>query len=144
MSEEKGALMLQIEAHIKEAMKAQQKERLDAIRYLKAMLLENKTSKNPKGELDIAIAHKNKLSESLTHFPKDNPIYQKTLKEIEFISVYLPKALTEEEVRAMISAIVKANPAANSGMVMKELSPKIKGQFDGKTANLLVQEALKP
>jgi uncharacterized protein len=143
MSEDKGVLMLKIESDMKEAMKAREKERLDAIRYLKAMLLENKTSKNPKSELDIAIAHKNKLSESLTHFPKDNPIYQKTLKEIEFISVYLPKALSEEEVRAMISEIVKANPAANSGMVMKELSPRIKGQFDGKTANLLVQEALK-
>jgi len=143
MSEEKGALMLQIEAHMKEAMKAQQKDRLEAIRFLKAMLLENKTSKNPKSELDIAIAHKNKLTESLTHFPKDNPIYQKTLNEIEFISVYLPQALTEDEVRALISGILKSNPSANSGMVMKELSPQIKGKFDGKKANLMVQEALK-
>ncbi len=143
MSEEKGALMLQIEAHMKEAMKAQQKDRLEAIRFLKAMLLENKTSKNPKSELDIAIAHKNKLSESLTHFPKDNPIYQKTLNEIEFISVYLPQQLTEDHVRALIAGIVKANPTANSGMVMKELYPQIKGKFDGKKANLLVQEALK-
>jgi uncharacterized protein YqeY len=29
------------------------------------------------------------------------------------------------------------------GAIMKELSPKIKGQFDGKRANQLVQEALK-
>ncbi|MFI5391633.1 MAG: GatB/YqeY domain-containing protein [Bacteriovoracales bacterium] len=143
MSEEKGPLMLKVESDMKEAMKAQQKDRLEAIRFLKAMLLENKTSKNPKSEMDVIIAHKNKLAESLNHFPKDNPIYPKTVKEIEIISVYLPQALSEDEVKAKISEIVKANPSANSGMIMKELSPQIKGKFDGKKANLLVQEALK-
>ena len=143
MSEEKGALMLQVESDMKVAMKSREKERLEALRYLKAMLLENKTSKNPKSELDVAIVLKSKLAESLTQFPKDNPIYQKTVNEIEFLSVYLPKALTEEEVRNLISGILKSNPSANAGMVMKELSPQIKGKFDGKKANLMVQEALK-
>ncbi len=143
MSEDKGPLMAKIENDMKEAMKAKEKEKLESLRYLKAMLLENKTSKNPKPELDVAILLKNKLTESLTQFPQDNPLYQKTINEINFISVYLPSALSENEVKDIISNILKSNPSANPGMVMKELSPQIKGRFDGKKANLLVQEALK-
>lgn len=135
--------MAQVENDMKEAMKAKAKEKLEAFRYLKAMLLENKTSKSPKSELDVAIALKNKLAESLTQIPQDNPLYDKTTKEIEFISVYLPKSLSEEEVKSMIAQILQSFPTPNPGMVMKELSPQIKGRFDGKKANLLVQEALK-
>jgi uncharacterized protein YqeY len=34
------------------------------------------------------------------------------------------------------------NPGANQGIIMKELTPKIKGQFDGKRASELVKEKL--
>jgi uncharacterized protein YqeY len=42
----------------------------------------------------------------------------------------------------MITAIIKLNPSANQGIVMKELTPKIKGQFDGKLASDLVKSLL--
>ena len=127
---------------IKKAMLAKEKEKLDALRYLKAMLIENKTSKSPIAEIDVLIKHVKKLKDSLENFPEGNVIRLKTEKEIEVLTFYMPKQLDEQTVRGFISDIINTNPGINSGLVMKELSPKIKGQFDSKLANELVKSLL--
>lgn len=133
----------QITEDIKKAMIAKDKDRLDALRYFKAMLIENKTAKGtPQPEMDVLIKHVKKLKDSLDNFPAENEIRKKTEREIAVLSEYMPKQLGKEEVEAMIKDIVGRNPGINAGLVMKELSPKIKGQFDSKTANELVKAAL--
>jgi uncharacterized protein YqeY len=127
---------------IKQAMLRKDKDSLDAFRYLKSMLIENKTSKSPIPEIDVAIRYVKKLKESLESFPEGNPVRLKTEREIEILKVYMPAELSEEAVKTYIKEILSANPAANAGMIMKELTPKIKGQFDGKRANELVKSAL--
>jgi uncharacterized protein YqeY len=127
---------------IKQAMLRKDKDSLDALRYLKSMLIENKTSKAPIAEIDVAIKYVKKLKESLESFPEGNAVRLKTEKEIEILKVYMPKELSEVEVKEFINAIISATPGANAGMIMKELTPKIKGQFDGKKANELVKAAL--
>lgn len=135
-------MMEKITEDIKQAMIAKDKDRLDALRYLKAMLIENKTSKAPIAEMDVLIKHVKKLKDSLENFPEGNELRLKTEKEIAALQEYLPKQLGEDEVKGMIKAIISAQPGINAGLVMKELSPKIKGQFDSKRANELVKEAL--
>ncbi len=127
---------------IKKAMFAKDKDKLDALRYFKAMLIENKTSKTPIAEMDVLIKHVKKLKDSLENFPEGNEIRLKTEKEIEVLSFYMPKQLDEQTVRGYISEIISKNPGINAGLVMKELSPKIKGQFDSKLANELVKTLL--
>ena len=127
---------------IKKAMLAKDKERLDALRYFKSMLIENKTSKTPIAEMDVLIKHVKKLKDSLENFPEENEIRKKTEREIVVLSEYMPKQLSIEEVKTFIKEIITSNPGINPGLVMKELSPKIKGQFDSKMANELVKAAL--
>ena len=127
---------------IKQAMLRKDKDSLDALRFLKSMLIENKTSKAPISEADVAIRYVKKLKDSLVNFPEGNPIRAKTEKEIEILKSYVPKELSSDEVQGFIKEIIAKTPGANAGMVMKELTPKIKGQFDGKTANELVKAAL--
>lgn len=127
---------------IKEALKAKQKERLTALRYLKSLLMENKTSTKPIEEMDVVIKHHKKLVDSLQNFPKDNPMYAQTENEITIIAEFLPKQLTEAEVKDLIQKIVSSLDAPNMGAVMKELSPQIKGKFNGKQASDLVKAAL--
>ena len=128
---------------IKKAMYAKDKERLDALRYFKSMLIENKTStKAASPEMDVLIKHVKKLKDSLENFPAENEIRKKTEREIIILSDYMPKQLDETIVKAYISDIIASNPGVNAGLVMKELSPKIKGQFDSKIANELVKAAL--
>jgi uncharacterized protein YqeY len=128
---------------IKKAMFAKDKERLDALRYLKSMFIENKTSgKAPLSEMDVLIKHVKKLKDSLENFPAENEIRKKTEREIAVLSEYMPSQLDEATVKGFIKDILAANPGHNAGLVMKELSPKIKGQFDSKLANELVKSAL--
>lgn len=134
----------QITEDIKKAMFAKEKDKLDALRGLKAMMIENKTSKNPIGEMDVLINCVKKLKGSLDSFPEGHEIRTKTEKEIEILSVYMPAELSEEVVVAMIKQIIAKAPGCNQGLVMKELTPQIKGQFDGKKASELVKQYLNP
>jgi uncharacterized protein YqeY len=128
---------------IKKAMFAKDKERLDALRYYKSMLIENKTSKTaPIPEMDVLIKHVKKLKDSLESFPPENEVRKKTEREITILSEYMPTQLSEEVVKGYIQEIIAKTPGVNAGLIMKELSPKIKGQFDSKIANELVKAAL--
>ena len=65
--------------------------------------------------------------------------------ELEIISEYLPKQMTEEEVRAFaINAIkdVGASGPQEIGKVMGTLMPKIKGKVDGKIVKRIVTDLL--
>ena len=136
-------MLTNINNQIKEAMKSQQKDRLEALRFLKSTLLHNQTSANPAPELDVIVTHFKKLKEAVEQYPEGNNQREKIQKEMSVVSEFLPKALTEEEVRKIISEIIAKNASANMGMVMKDLTPQIKGRFDGKQASQIVQELLK-
>ena len=135
-------MMEKITEDIKKAMFAKDKERLDALRYFKSMLIENKTSKAPIAEMDVLIKHVKKLKDSLESFPPENEVRKKTERELIVLNEYMPQQLTEDVVLGFIKDIIAKTPGVNAGLVMKELSPKIKGQFDSKLANELVKAAL--
>ena len=67
--------------------------------------------------------------------------HNKIVREMETIKAYLPQAMSEAEVVAMINDI-KAKGAKDMGAIMKELQPMIKGRFDGKRASDLVKAAV--
>ena len=65
--------------------------------------------------------------------------------EIAILADYLPAALTDDELRALVDDAVAATGAASArdmGKVMGWLSPKIRGRADGKVASGLVAQAL--
>ncbi len=61
------------------------------------------------------------------------------------IAEYLPKQLSEDEIKALIAAAMAetgANSPAQMGLVMKWLQPKIAGKADGGLVSSLVKAAL--
>jgi len=61
------------------------------------------------------------------------------------IAEYLPKQLSEAEVKDLIASAIKetgANSPAQMGLVMKSLQPKIAGKADGALVSSLVKAAL--
>ena len=65
--------------------------------------------------------------------------------EIAILTDYLPAALTDDELRALVDDAVAATGAASArdmGKVMGWLSPKIRGRADGKVASGLVAQVL--
>jgi len=125
------------------AMKAKDKVRLNVLRYLKKLFIENDTSKKPIAEMEIVISYAKKVKDSLAMYPEGSDQRAEIEAEVVILSEFLPEQLSEEDVKAMIADIIGGLEAPNMGAVMKELSPKIKGQFDGKQASGLVVAALK-
>lgn len=132
------SMMDQVNNDIKEAMKAKQQDRLEALRMLKAEYIKNNTAPKPTDELSVTVAHAKRLKDSLEMYQEGTPAYDKIVKEMEVINAYLPKAMEESEVVAIIQKI-KAGGAKDMGSIMKELQPQIKGRFDGKRASDLVK-----
>lgn len=86
--------------------------------------------------------------ESLTETPADRTdLIEETKKKIDILESYLPRQLTEEEIKTAIESILTEKglePVKKSqGVVMKEIMAKYKGQTDGKTVNKVLSTILK-
>ena len=132
-----------------EAMKNKDKEKLSTLRMLKgAMQLEEI---NKKGELDdteiINLISKQIKTrrESIVEFKKANRIdlVEKTEKEIEVLSTYMPEQLSEEEVIELIDeAFNEIKPTSMKDMknIMAYLNPKIRGRADKSFVSKTIKE----
>jgi uncharacterized protein YqeY len=65
--------------------------------------------------------------------------------EIEVLAAFLPRQLTDDEVRALVDETIAETGATSVkalGRVMGRLSPKIRGRADGKRTSEFVAQAL--
>ena len=134
-----------------EAMKSKDKERLSTLRMLKgAMQLEEI---NKKGELDdteiINLISKQIKTrrESIEEFKKANrlDLADKTEKEVEILSSYMPEQLSEDEVLKLIEeAFNEVKPTSMKDMknIMAYLNPKISGRADKGFVSKTIKEKL--
>jgi hypothetical protein len=66
---------------------------------------------------------------------------EKEEQEAVLLQAYLPPQLGEDQVRALVREAI-AGGATDIGGVMKAVSPKTKGQFDGRELNRIAREEL--
>jgi uncharacterized protein YqeY len=74
-----------------------------------------------------------------------NDLAAKEQAEIAILSEYLPQALTEAEIGALVAEAITATGATNArdlGKVMGWLAPRTRGRADGKVVSGLVASAL--
>jgi hypothetical protein len=62
-------------------------------------------------------------------------------QEAAMLTAYLPPALDETQVRAMIREVIAAG-AGTVGAVLSAVMPRLKGSFDGREANRIAREEL--
>lgn len=139
---------------MKDAMKAHDKDSLNTIRLLKSAidmyLVNNKMERNSCSDeivIDIVSKQVKTHKESIEEFKKGNrqDLVDKLLKEIDLLSKYLPKQLTEEEINTEIDKVfdkIKPTSMKDMGLIMKELTPIFKGKADMKTVNEIVRSKL--
>ena len=134
-----------------DSMKNKDKERLSVIRMVKgAMQLEHINQKKEMNEellIDVVSKQIKMRKDSIEEFKKGNrdDLINKTQAEIDILNDYLPKQLTEEEIDQIIDeAIKEINPtsAKEMGLIMKEVSPKLKGKADMKIVSNKIRERL--
>ncbi len=135
------AFIDQINADIKKAMLARDKERLAPLRDIKSKLLLEATS--GKGEISEAAAmkiimklHKQRV-ETYELYMKENreDLAADEKIQADIISEYLPKMMSEEEILAEVKEAIATTGAAgpqDMGKVMGVLSGKLAGKADGK------------
>ena len=85
--------------------------------------------------------------ESINEFEKGNrdDLIEKTNLEIDFLSTYLPKQLTMEELNQIVSEVFnKVNPTSSKdmGLIMKEITPLVKGKCDMINLSNIIKEKL--
>lgn len=85
--------------------------------------------------------------ESILEFEKGgrDDLIEKTNSEIDFLQGYLPKQLTSEELNKIIDEVFnKVNPtsAKDMGLIMKELTPLVKGKCDMKNVSSIIKSKL--
>lgn len=74
-----------------------------------------------------------------------NDLTDKEQKELELLQAYLPKQMSEEEIKTLVKQTVSETDAmslSDIGKVMSALMPKVKGKADGGTVSKIVKEIL--
>jgi uncharacterized protein YqeY len=141
-----------INTAIKTAMLARDKERLAALRDIKSKLLLEATS-GGSGEVSEEIAmkicmklHKQRIETYDLYIAQNREdLAADELFQAKVIEEYLPKMLSEDEVRAEVIAAIAQTGASGPqemGKVMGVLSGKLAGKADGKMIAALVKEEL--
>jgi uncharacterized protein len=147
-------LQSQVDNDIKDAMRARDTVRLNALRMLKSAM---KNAAIEKGGAETtlddseatAVIRKQikQRQDSVEGFEKGgrSELAAGERAEIEILSTYLPRALSPDEVMALAReaiAEVGATSKQQMGAVMKIATAKAAGRTDGKTLSVAVQKLL--
>ncbi|MCZ4693819.1 GatB/YqeY domain-containing protein [Ancylomarina euxinus] len=136
-------LLEQINSDIKAAMKAKDKEKLQALRAVKTAFTLEMTKT---GSTEIADADALKIIQKLAKQRKDSAdtyiaggrqeLADVELKEMSFIEAYLPAQISDEELTAAIKVLIEKTGASSikdMGKVVGMASKELAGRAEGKT-----------
>lgn len=146
-------LKQQIDADIKQAMLARDQDKLRALRAVKSLILLEETKEGKTGELSadddmkvLTKAVKQRKDSADIYRTQNRPdLLAVEEAEIAVIEQYLPKQLSEDELRTKLQAImtrVGASAPSDLGKVMGAASKELAGQADGKAISAMVKSLL--
>ena len=147
------SLEQKVMTEMKDAMKAKNEPLLRSLRAIKAEIIKAKTEPGAGGEIDEATEQKflvkmmKQRRDSLEIFEKQGreDLATKEKEEMRIIEKFLPKQLSESEIKEAVSKIIAetgAASAADMGKVMGVASKQLAGKADGKTISAIVKELL--
>jgi uncharacterized protein YqeY len=140
-----------INEDIKKAMLAREKDKLAALRDIKSKLLLEATSGNGEVSEEVAIKicmklHKQRVETYDLYVAQNRQdLADDELYQAKVIEAYLPKMMSEDEVKIEVAAAIQtvgASGPQDMGKVMGVLSGKLAGKADGKLIASLVKELL--
>ncbi|MCL2131320.1 MAG: GatB/YqeY domain-containing protein [Lentimicrobiaceae bacterium] len=148
------SLEQRINEDIKAAMLAKEKEKLNALRAVKAAILLLKTSE---GNVEITEEIEINLLQKLAKQRRDaaelyknqnrEDLYQEEIEQLEFISQYLPEQLSEEDIANVLQTLIAENNLSgmkDMGKLMGLASKKMAGKADNKIISEIVKKILQP
>lgn len=147
------SLEKEITQKLKEAMKAKDKAKLEAIRAIKNAILQEKTKAGAGDEIDEATELKmlqklvKQREDSAEIYKKENrdELAEKEMFEANIIREFLPEQLSEEDIKARVKKIVEETGATSMkdmGKVMGLANKQMAGRADGKMISEIVKQML--
>lgn len=147
------ALFDQINEDLKAAMKAREKEKLEALRNIKKVMLEAKTSKGAGADLEDAevvkiiakLAKQGSDSAKIYQEQGRDDLYSQEMAQVAVFESYLPAKLSDEALTKMVKEIIAETGATSMkdmGKVMGIASKKLAGKAEGKDISEKVKTLL--
>lgn len=147
------ALKTTIDADIKAAMLAKDKVKLLALRDIKKVILMEETAAGSTGELTEADetrilqkAVKQRKDSAEIYKQQNRPdLLEKEEAEIAIIEAYLPKQMTEDELKVALTEIIAqvgASGPSDMGKVMGVATKSLAGKTDGRAISAMVKTLL--
>jgi uncharacterized protein YqeY len=144
-------LIKELEQEVKNAMKAGEAARRDALRLILASLksaekdLMRELTEDE--ELQVLQRERKKRIEAIEAFESAGREAQaeKEEAELDVLEEFMPEPLTEEELERIVDDAIAENKATNMrdmGRVMADVMPQIAGRADGSAVSQLVREKL--
>lgn len=139
------SLKQQLIEEMKQAMKSGQKVKLEVIRMLRSRI---KNVEIDEGELDDAGVQKvvvkqiKQWKDALEDYKRGGreDLVEETEQKIEFLEVYLPKQMSEEELRQVIEKVKAESGIEQAGPLIGKVMQAVGTQADGSKVAQLVRE----
>jgi hypothetical protein len=143
----------QVSEGIMAAMKSREKEKLEALRNLKKVMIEARSAKGAGTELtdeeSLKIIQKlvKQGKDSAEIFRNQNrmDLYEEEMSQVKVLETFLPEQLTGEKLAEIIAAVIKdagATSIKDMGRVIGLASKQLAGKADGKEIAARVRELL--
>ena len=147
------SLIDKINMDLKQAMLNKEKFKLESLRAIKASLILNQTSVSSLNILskedEIKILQKlvkqRRESANIYTNQKRPELAKIEQDQADFISSYLPKQLTNQEIEVIVSKVIfdsNSNSLKDMGKVIAEVVKSTLGRADGKTISDIVKQKL--
>ena len=140
-----------IKSDMHQAMKEREKDKVRVLRSLiskiKGKQIEKGGSLSEVEELNIIKNSVKQIKESILIYKKANRVelVEKESTELSILESYLPKMLTHQETKDLVSLAIKetgAKSMSDLGKVMPVIMKLGGGLIDGKKANIMLRELL--
>ena len=147
------SLKTQVESGIKDAMRAKDQDTLRALRAIKSLILLEETKGGASGDLSaddelklLTKAAKQRRESADIYKAQDRAdLLEKEEAELTVIEQFLPKQLSDDELKAKLQEIIArvgASGPSDMGKVMGAATKELTGQADGKVISATVKSLL--
>lgn len=140
---------------IKAAMKAKDKVRLETVRSIKKVIIEEESTVRAQGQEELTEEQELAVLTRLAKQRKDaiaqyqdanrDDLAEKEAAELAIIEEYLPEQLSDEDIEAVIDELIAKTGAASAkdmGKVMGPAMKELKGRADGAKVQAMVKAKL--
>jgi len=145
------SIQSRLKEDVKSAMKSGDKQKVGTLRLLLAQMknrtIQKGTDLTEDDELSVLMNAVKQRKEAIELYEKGNrqDLRDKEMQELEVISSYLPRQLSDEEMIAIVDDVIQKVGAVSIkdlGKVMSTVMKEVRGKADGKKVQALVRAKL--